>query len=413
LSCMSWLHILRHSSLPRARCDSVFHFNTLLMDEYAHASKGGYVNTRCGMKFDVRALDAALDDLNALAASSGEWNVALDRICKATASVSSVIVPIRSRTPGLVSTENMAPVLETYFQDEWHLRDFRVRGLPHLFRKGTMLEQDYATEEDFKNEGYYKFLSKYGLRWTAMAGFESGPEDTSCFVLYRRPTEDAYDREEEQLLAKARSHLSTASLISREVSKAKIWGMSEAFEMSNSAAIFFDRFGRVTLLNTTAERLIGQGIQISRGEVRCWRHADADALARRLRGVIDRAPFVAGIGEPVLISRQNLRPLVVRLQRLSGNLADVFSHSVAVALISDPETRPSTSPVSLMRLFKLTKTEAVLALDLVAGESPRDISEKRGLSYSTVRSHLRSLFEKTGTNRQSDLVSLIAAIRAG
>jgi DNA-binding CsgD family transcriptional regulator len=364
------------------------------------------------MKFNLSALDDALDALNASAMSSGQWDVVLEKICKATASVSGVIVPIRSRTPGLVATENMAPVLETYFQDEWHLRDFRVRGLPHLFRKGTMLEQDYATEDDFRNEGYYKFLAKYGLRWTAMAGFESGPEDTSCFVLYRRVTEDAYDREEEQLLAKVRDHLSTASLMCREVSKAKICGMSEAFEISNSAAIFFDRFGRITLVNTTAERLIGNGIEIRQGEVRCWRRADGDTFARRLRGVIDCLPFVAGMGEPVLISRPNLRPLVVRLQRLSGNVADVFSHSVAVALISDPETRPSTSPVSLMKLFSLTRTEALLALDLVAGESPREISEKRGLSYSTVRSHLRSLFEKTGTNRQSDLVSLIAAVRA-
>lgn len=329
------------------------------------------------MTFSMPALDDALNQLQMSATAENPWDGVLDKICKATGSVSGVVVPIRSRTPGLVSTENMQPVLDTYFQDEWHLRDFRMRGIPHLMRKGSMIEQDYATEEDFRNEGYYKFLAKYNLRWTAMVGFESAPGDMSCFVLYRRLTDDAYSREEEAILRRMRGQLTTLSQISHEISRARIHGMANAFEILGSAAIFFDRFCRVSALNAPAERLIGNGLQVSRRELHSWLRADTDALYQRLKAVIGIHSLLTGKGDPILLSRANKKPLIVRVQRLTGDLADIFSHSVAVALISDPEVRPATSGSLLTKTFGLTKTEVSIALDLAAGDSPREIDPRR------------------------------------
>jgi hypothetical protein len=37
------------------------------------------------------------------------------------------------------------------------------------------------------------------------------------------------------------------------------------------------------------------------------------------------------------------------------------------------------------------------------------VSEAMGISASTVKTHLRRLFAKTGTDRQADLVKLVAA----
>jgi DNA-binding CsgD family transcriptional regulator len=43
---------------------------------------------------------------------------------------------------------------------------------------------------------------------------------------------------------------------------------------------------------------------------------------------------------------------------------------------------------------------------LVEGAAPAEIAETYGIALSTVRTHLASLFRKTGTRRQPELVRL-------
>ncbi len=57
--------------------------------------------------------------------------------------------------------------------------------------------------------------------------------------------------------------------------------------------------------------------------------------------------------------------------------------------------------------FNLTSTEASLARMLLSGMSVSEISRIREVAESTVRTQLRSLFGKTGTKRQPELVALL------
>lgn len=60
--------------------------------------------------------------------------------------------------------------------------------------------------------------------------------------------------------------------------------------------------------------------------------------------------------------------------------------------------------------FGLTATEACIALSVARGHELRCIAQKRGVTLDTVRSHLRTIFAKTGTRRQAGLVLLIAGV---
>jgi DNA-binding CsgD family transcriptional regulator len=364
------------------------------------------------MLIDLPKLEKALNGFDDAAVTPSKWQETMEDICKASGATSAVIVPVERRTPKMISTSNMEPVLETYFRDGWNERDFRIRGIPHLLKKGTMVEQDYATEEDFKKEGYYKFLAKYDLRWTVMVGFQSAPDESSCFVLYRRIGEGAFDAQEETLLKRMQNRLTMSGKMMRHLSANRVSGMAEAFDKTDLACVFFDRFCRVTKINAAAERLIGNGIDISRGEIRCWKQSDADALKNRVRSAVNSSLLLGEhAGDALIIARDVGRPLVVGVQRLSGVTADIFSHSVALAIISDPEARPAYPLDRVMKVFGLSKSEAIIALDLAAGDDLREISQKHDWAYSTVRSYMRSILAKTGTNRQSDLVSLLASLR--
>jgi len=64
---------------------------------------------------------------------------------------------------------------------------------------------------------------------------------------------------------------------------------------------------------------------------------------------------------------------------------------------------------SLARLYKLTPSERDALKQLAEGRTAREIADLGRVAISTVRTHLQSLFRKTGSRRQVDLMRLVMA----
>lgn len=59
------------------------------------------------------------------------------------------------------------------------------------------------------------------------------------------------------------------------------------------------------------------------------------------------------------------------------------------------------------QLFRLTRAEELFCRHLVAGTALRDIAVATGVTFETARFRLRSIFQKTDTHRQGELVALL------
>jgi DNA-binding CsgD family transcriptional regulator len=79
----------------------------------------------------------------------------------------------------------------------------------------------------------------------------------------------------------------------------------------------------------------------------------------------------------------------------------------AVALV-DLEASVEAPESDLTHAFNLTPAEARLASRLVAGLSIESVSRQLGIGYETSRTQLKSVFGKTGTHGQSELVALLS-----
>ena len=62
----------------------------------------------------------------------------------------------------------------------------------------------------------------------------------------------------------------------------------------------------------------------------------------------------------------------------------------------------------MQSLFDLTPTEARVAGSLAEGLSLDQIAERHKVKLSTIRSQVKSVFAKTGSTRQSQIVALLA-----
>ena len=85
--------------------------------------------------------------------------------------------------------------------------------------------------------------------------------------------------------------------------------------------------------------------------------------------------------------------------------------AIAAGLLHLPEEKFQQRPATLVKLFGLTRVEAEIALLLGQGMSLHEIATHRAVSYETARAHLKSIYRKTDTNRQSELSLLLSNIR--
>lgn len=86
---------------------------------------------------------------------------------------------------------------------------------------------------------------------------------------------------------------------------------------------------------------------------------------------------------------------------------DTLSDTLELALRQSSDARLIPSAARLAELFELTPSEARLTQGLLAGKSLNEAALEQGITASSARTYLRSIFAKTQTNRQGELVSRI------
>jgi DNA-binding CsgD family transcriptional regulator len=64
----------------------------------------------------------------------------------------------------------------------------------------------------------------------------------------------------------------------------------------------------------------------------------------------------------------------------------------------------------LSRAFGLSSGEAKLAVALSSGASLQEAADELGIANETARTRLKGVFAKTGVNRQTALIALIARL---
>lgn len=264
--------------------------------------------------------------------------------------------------------------------------------------RGTLsLVQQIDEDPVLANSDFYRsFLAHNGLRHFMHVLLPQGPGRVAFFCLTRSDSQPPFSSEEIEAVEALMPHLQRAL---RAGSGAH--GMT-LFETSPYGLILLDGHGRAICANSLAIDLL-------------------DALD----GVNLKVDFLhlAGVRETALIARPGFaaRPVAFRIERpradtpLSALLTAVPDEwrqhegrdAVALLVLSDPRSTSYPDAAVLMSLYGLTPREASFAQTLVETRGMRPTSNQLGISPETARRHLKSVFEKTRTHSQSELIHLL------
>ncbi|WP_228895988.1 helix-turn-helix transcriptional regulator [Pseudoduganella aquatica] len=174
-------------------------------------------------------------------------------------------------------------------------------------------------------------------------------------------------------------------------------------------ALLCDERGRMAHCNRSGRALLeaGGGLWLDGGLLRARSEPVARQLALALCGAV-RASHGDGSPEPgvVLLPRAGAAPLSLLVTPLQMGEGSALP-GAALVLAYDPLSTPVVQADLLRQLFGLSAAEAALASALCGGKTLEEAAGERGTAISTARSQLKSIFNKTGTRRQADLVSLL------
>jgi DNA-binding CsgD family transcriptional regulator len=115
-------------------------------------------------------------------------------------------------------------------------------------------------------------------------------------------------------------------------------------------------------------------------------------------------------GSMALTGRDGERYLAHVLPLTSGERRKAgTSHSaVAAVFVQKAALNLSTFAEVIAQQFRLTPAELGVMFSIIEVGGVPEVSSVLGLSQATIRTHLRSIFAKTGTKRQADLVKFVA-----
>jgi DNA-binding CsgD family transcriptional regulator len=83
---------------------------------------------------------------------------------------------------------------------------------------------------------------------------------------------------------------------------------------------------------------------------------------------------------------------------------------VALLTIAPTTSKNFADPIFIGSMFDLTPAEAKITIALLEGGDLRSIAAAQRVSIETIRSQLKSVFAKTNTSRQADLIALLMRI---
>ncbi len=351
-------------------------------------------------------LAGIVDAFGAAAIDHTRWDTAMEIAARSTRSFGALLFMLGSRAPVLPTSAGLRSTNETYVRDGWIHRDKRYLAAPKIMKTGVGCDLDFTTSEEIDRDPYYQeFLRPQGLRWFAGVKVGDG-EDFWVMSLQRSIDEGPFSADELQRLGGLSRRLSASAELARAFGFGRIEGALQAFEMSRTAVAMMGRTGEVILLNESAERLMGRDLSIQNQRIVSFDQRATALLDAALRKIVWLDD--ADADRPAItLPRRGGRPILAYPSRLPGIAADGFPGCQVFVVFVDLAARRTTPEAELIHAFGLTKAEARLANGLANEEILESVADKLGITYQTARTVLKSVFLKTGTNRQVELISLL------
>jgi len=366
---------------------------------------------------DQSLLSELIGDIYEASYRPSYWPVVIEKICRIT----------NSQSGGLVIQDMSIKEANAYYPYGWSeekLFDYaRHRHHDPAFTimqdkpVGEAINIQNTRRHALETSDYYEDVRlKHNIGYLAGAKVIDNEVQVVGLGLHRTFSCTAYDDDTLQLISELVPHLQRALRIHREFIRLRIEksALSAGIDNSMLGLVLLDHLGEQAYMNPVAKEILENhpAVTLINGIITATNKEDAAQLRRLihdcLRPVQNDKQERGGIIGLHHISKRH--PLAVMVKPVNtselANMVDGIPVYAAIYL-SDPNKPLALSADNLETLYGLTRAESQLAIALVGGMGVDEIAQTNSRSINTVRTQLRSIFQKTNTNSQADLIRVL------
>lgn len=274
-------------------------------------------------------------------------------------------------------------------------------------------EDRMPKEELLRTEYYNDFLKPQSIHSTLMIRLGLRGAAGTVLSIQRPEARGQFSRRDLEIAAYYHPHLIRAFNLSQKlaIDRALDQGLASVFDRSAQGLYLLDETGRILRANPAGEALLAQdcGLSAFGGRLVACNAGIARQLRAMISGSAEVDPERRSAGSMAIPRPDGARPLSLTVAPLRVESGPVFLSRLCVLVcVTDPDAALSLSERRLSQLFGLTQAERRLALALFEGATLREAAAKLCISVNTASVQLSRIFEKTGVNRQSALMTLLA-----
>ncbi|RJF86472.1 LuxR family transcriptional regulator [Oleomonas cavernae] len=346
------------------------------------------------------------DEIYAAAWLPSLWPEALKGLARLSGSFGAALVS-RKNSTRWIGTPSVEPVIKAYMDGGWWTCDTRAARAAALLYPGFVADNELYSPEELEHDTFYvDFLRKFGLGWSLVSAIPSRDQGAMILSVERLLEAGPVDPSLVRVLDPYRFHFAQAVQISERLGTEQAQTASRILKVLGLPAAVIGDDGRVMAVNSLFEDLRGRLVARAFGRVGVSYRPAAKLLDQEVSRLVSTAVAVP-VAIPVPVSEEG-PALVLRLVPVRREAGDIFARAVAILVVTPLECgAPPPAPI-LQGLFDLSPMEAKVAGGIASGGTIETIARTHGKSRETIRSQLRSIFSKTGTTRQAELVGLLA-----
>ncbi|HEX4024282.1 MAG TPA: hypothetical protein VHX52_06195 [Steroidobacteraceae bacterium] len=368
----------------------------------------------------AKKLSDLLAALYAVPLEEEHWPVFLTTLCKQLEALqcfymaASATQPIGVRAQGGPPLDMEGP---QRYNDYYHRSDPYSIAFPRKPRIGPIFAEELVAREELERSEFYQCqATANGMHHAMFLPAILAPDRLELVTIWRSLQQKPFDAESVQLLNLLLPHIQSALRTQHVLaaSTARAGRAESVLDTVAAAAFILNGRGRIVHQNLAAESLLR--LQDGLGAREKQLYAAEPLIHGKLQALIASAAAASGatlcqpggvIGLPRPSGKRSFQVMVLPL-RLPG--AFVAAH--VLVLVGDPDQAPNFSEAVLGGFYGLTRAEVEIANALLSGRTVEQIADKRGVTDGTLRVQLKTIFQKTDTRRQSDLLKLLLSLPA-
>jgi DNA-binding CsgD family transcriptional regulator len=362
---------------------------------------------------------ALIDSIYEAVLDNDRWPSVLESIADAIGTVQVAVASIDQQANIVaVIAPRIDPELVASWRDYWAFRDpFFARAI--LRPSGEIYTLDnLISREEFAATPVFSAVWRPANCSLATAATNLVVKDKFCALIgvSNAPGKDFLTEEQLRHFEAITQHVGRAVRISRQLRKLDLANLAaqERFDLLPLSAMLVDAWERVVLINAAAKRMLDAHDGIFLRDGRLTISNVPDAMQKLVSSCARTSQGLGGPGGELIVPRAHVRSpinVIVAPLRSRTRLADVpwigFGSPVAIVTVSDPDLDRRRREAKLRRRFGLTNAETAFAVEILKGDGRRAAAKRCGITDGTAKTHLAHIFEKTGTNRQAELVRFL------